>query len=197
MNRFLLIILTVFSTYCGYSQKIEFGPMFNLERTTLSVPDGSIYISSSGSVREGGRKTGYEYNFGIGAFMRMPILDNDSYFVVESFYDKTSSKEIEYNFYAINVVPYVSLELFDANINLNFGFGTGYILNKNTFIDESLKQKSFDIFAKAGLSYEYKKRASIELGFYPPITDVVDNYLSRSKVYLGFKIPIKRKNSNK
>lgn len=190
---FLTLFLCAFQF--NYSQKLEYGAMLNLERTTLSVPNGEYTIYSNGGHSEGATSTGKKTNIGIGAFATYQIIEDAFDIGCELFYDKTSSQKVDQSFQALNLVPFLRVQI-ARNLYFSLGGGAGFILNSPQFENNTYKSKKVDFIGKASLGYNIKNYCTLELGFYPPVTSVVENYLNRQKTYLGIKIPIS-KYSNK
>ncbi len=186
---FLLLFLCAFQF--NYSQKLEYGGMLNLERTTLSVPNGEYTIYSNGGYSEGATSTGKKTNIGLGLFANYSIIEDVFDIGCELFYDNTSSQKVNESFQAINLVPFARVQL-AKNIYFSLGGGTGFILNSPQFENNTYKSKKFDFIGKASLGYNIKKYCTLEIGFYPPVTSVVENYLNRNKTYLGIKVPISK-----
>lgn len=187
----ILLLLFLCSFQFNYSQKLEYGATFNLERTTLSVPNGEYTIYSNGGHSEGATSTGKRTNIGIGAFANYQIVEDAIGVGCELFYDNTSSQKIDQSFQAINLVPFVKVTLV-RNIDFSLGVGTGFILNSPQFENNTYKSEKIDFIGKASLGYNIKNSCTLEIGFYPPITSVVEDYLNRSKTYLGIKIPLSK-----
>jgi hypothetical protein len=184
---FSLLFLCAFQF--NYSQKLEYGGMFNLERTTLSVPNGEYTIYTNGGYSEGATSTGKKTNIGIGLFANYPIIEDVFDVGCELFYDNTSSQKVDKSFQAINLIPFVKIQL-ARNIYFSLGGGTGFILNSPHFENNTYKSKKIDFIGKASLGYSIKNYCVLELGFYPPATSVVEDYLNRQKTYLGIKVPL-------
>lgn len=188
-KRIVVSLVMLVISQSNYGQKLEYGGMLNIERTTLSIPNGATTIYSNGSYSEGADRTGFETNFGIGFYGSYTIKDNVLSVGCELFYDKTSSTEINVSFQAINIVPYVDVVAF-SNFHFSLGVGTGVILNSPTFENSSYESKSNDFVAKASIGYRVKNYCTIEMGMYPPVTSVVEGYLNRDKYYFGIKVPL-------
>lgn len=187
----ILILLFLFVFQSNYSQKLEYGGMFNLERTTLSVPNGEYTIYTNGGYSEGATSTGKRTNIGIGAFATYPIIEDVFDVGYELFYDNTSSQKVDKSFQAINLVPFLRVQI-AKNIYFSLGGGPGFILNPPQFENNTYKSKKIDFIGKASLGYNIKKYCTLELGFYPPVTSVVEDYLNRQKTYLGIKVPLNK-----
>ncbi|MCL8009492.1 hypothetical protein M8845_18875 [Gelidibacter japonicus] len=181
----LLCFLTV-----SKAQENEFGLMFNIANTTLSVPNGGITINSGGGISENTDNTGYKMNFAIGLYGSFNVQYRTN-IGVELFYDKTSSKDLEnIEFSAINLIPYFDYDIFGVNLFVNIGGGIGYIVNDQGFENQNRKVEKFDFIAKIALAYKFENIGRIEIGTYPAVTSVVKDYLSRHKYYIGIKFPI-------
>jgi len=181
----LLCFLTI-----SKAQENEFGLMFNIANTTLSVPNGGITISSGGGISENTDNTGYKTNLAIGLYGSFNVQHRTN-IGVDLFYDKTSSKDLkDTEFTAINLIPYFDYDIFGINLFVNIGAGVGYILNEPDFDNQNLKTEKFDFIAKIALSYKFESIGRIEIGTYSAVTSVVKDYLSRHKYYIGIKFPI-------
>lgn len=194
MKRILVIILFVgISINTVQSQKNDhIGVLFNVSNTTLRVPNGEIFINTgvNGGIGEGTDATGYNTNIMLGAYGTYAI-DPLKSLGLELFYDKTSSKGIEdIGFSALNLVFFIDYDPFDINFFLNVGVGTGYILNEVPLQDSNLEQKKSDLFAKASLAYQFDGIGRIEVGIYPGVREIIEDYVTRSKYYVGIKLPI-------
>lgn len=190
-SKLLFLTLFLCVSQSNYSQKLEYGTMLNLERTTLSVPNGEYTIYSNGGYSEGATSTGKRTNIGIGAFATYQIIEDVFDVGCELFYDNTSSQKVDQSFQAINLVPFLRIQL-ARNIYFSLGGGTGFILNSPQFENNTYKSKKIDFIGKASLGYSIKNYCTLELGFYPPVTSVVENYLNRQKTYLGIKVPLNK-----
>jgi len=161
--------------------------MINFENTTLKTPNGEFYVNSNGTGTIGTDDTGREFNLGIGGYGSFYIHDGLDV-GVEVFYDNTSSEIENVEFSAINIVSYVDVHPFDFELYGMIGIGAGLILNEPELVYGDFK--NIDFLAKIGLAYEFNAIGRLEIGGYPSITDVIDERLSRSKYYLGIKIPL-------
>ena len=190
-SKLILISAFLFAYQFNYGQKLEFGPMLNIERTTLSVPNGEYTIYSNGGYSEGATSTGKKTNLGIGAFANYQIMEDVLDIGGELFYDKTSSVKVDNSFHAINLTTYLRAQI-ARNLYFSLGGGMGFILNSPQFENNNYKSKKIDFIGKASLGYNIKNHCIVELGFYPPVTSVVEDYLNRQKTYLGIKVPINK-----
>ena len=186
-----IAVLLSISSLIGQEDN-QLGLLFNVSNTTLKVPNGDIFIGTgpNGGISEGSDATGYDTNFMVGIYGLYAIEPLKS-IGFELFYDKTSSKGIDnVDFSAINLVALIDYEPFDLNLFLNLGVGVGYILNDVELQNSSQEQKDFDLFAKASLAYQFNKLGRIELGTYFGVREVIDDFVTRSKYFIGIKLPI-------
>ncbi len=189
IKQFIILIL-LFNSLLMFGQSFEFGALFNLERTTLAVPNGELTINiGSGAISEGADNTGFETNFGLGLFAIFQINQQQN-IGVELFYDRTTSKGLEnLSFSAANLVAYIDYDIFNIDLFIDLGVGVGYILNNPEF-GQNVDVEDFDVIGKIGLAYKFENLGRIEIGTYQPVTDIVKDNLRRSKGYFGIKIPL-------
>jgi hypothetical protein len=192
IKKITFIIIAVFSFSICSSQENEFGFMLNIANTTLAVPDGGITFNSGGGIIQDTENTGYKTNFAIGLYGSFNVQYRMN-IGTELFYDKTSSRDLSnIEFSAINLIPYFDYDIFGANLFVNIGAGIGYIFNQPNFQNQNRKIEKFDFIAKIALAYKFKNLGRIEIGTYPGVTNVVKNYLTRNKYYIGIKFPINK-----
>lgn len=193
MKLFLAFTTLLLTNICFSQKRFNFGTLLNYEKTTLTIPNGQIVVSTNGGgISEQTRSTGYKSTFGLGFYGRYIFDEEWNHSIsLDLFYDKTSSEQFsEVNYHAINLIPYIDLNLFKTNIHLNLGFGLGFILNKVELQNTDRVQNNIDVIGKLGLQYFYKDYIIIEIGKYPPIKEVVKDYFGRDKYYFGVKIPL-------
>lgn len=176
-----------FGQYSG-----ELGLLLNVSSTTLRVPNAEILISTGniGGIQEGTDTTGRDINIMAGVYGSYAIdyLKNVG---LELFYDRTSSKQIEnVHFSALNLNLFLEYDPLNINLYANLGAGAAYILNDINLENENYRQKKFDAYGKVSLAYKFDNLGRIEVGTYFGVREVVEDYATRSKYYVGVKIPL-------
>lgn len=191
MNKITLtFICCIFSLFLTQAQENNFGILFNVESTTLTVDTGETVINYDGTSGQRTENLGRKVNFSAGVYGTINLQDNTN-IAIELFYNRTSAKDVpNATFDALNLVPYIDIDYFDINLYFNVGAGMGYMINKPDFNDESITTEDFDFFGKFALAYKFDDLGRIEAGFNLPFTEVINDNISRSKYYIGVKFPI-------
>lgn len=199
--KLLPTLLFYFYGYILFGQSLEIGPMFNLERTTFTIPtEGfSIILGGNGGISENTRNTGRDSNIAVGGYISYYFDGgySDRFAVsAELFYNKTSSPEFGDNsFSTISLIPYFNISFFD-DFPLFFGFGGGiaFAINTPTFEDDFTNErvKNVDIPLKLFTAYRLENIITIELGVHGSVTKIIEDIASRNSYYFGVKVPLNK-----
>ncbi|MAP53493.1 hypothetical protein [Altibacter sp.] len=196
-NLFFLIFSVFLFSIPSVGQQFEVGPMVNYDRTSFNVPDSSfIVIGGPGGGSEGSRTTGFETNFSLGAYGTYYFHEHFG-LAAEIYYTETSATEFQDNvFKSLNIIPYITAELWNTNIYLNLGGGFAYMLDTPEFegdfsvTDEAIR--TFDIPIKMAVNYRITDIITIDVGIHTSATRVVKDEITRVHHYLGIKVPLNR-----